>query len=577
MNQNKISKRQLKRMLFIEGFGVSGLSLPAVAAWNSTSEGMIPMICYGIFLMILTAYFLWVSEKQEEGHVFVLHKWVAVLYLLRFLVHGIFLFCFFGLFIQTVYMPETGMLQILLPFGILLWYCTRTTLQKRARFLELMFPWIITIFSLLIFFSFLGLWGEAVPIPWTEDFVRVWKNGYYLLLCTTPLEFLFFLLPSVTENLWGQSSENQSEETKAARKCVWQTVAGIFLGNVLLWFFSVETLGGTLTSSSPWPVIKLLQLIRMPGGFLERFDILLAIFWLLCLIGVLSGYVFYGKQIVGDTLGIRRGAGFVIVLFLIFSVFVFPVNAQGWLEGFLFYKKWIDFPLMMLLPLFARKTILTKNEKTGIKTMVGIFAVMIAAFTLTGCRNQEDVEEKSYVLSLYVDDCGAGYEYWVAKADLSSMEEKEQNIPCTVIQLNGENLEDMAEKYQKTEVGELEWNHIYTIFLGPSLVKNEEKLGHFLQEWEASWQKSPNVLLAVCMQDADDLYQLKNLPDASAGQEVSRLAEQEEKKKEEKNPILCRTPVEVLREREKGQQEIQLYQTKLRRNQIVLGEYSFTF
>lgn len=584
MNQNKISKRQLKRMLYIEGFGASGLTLPAVAAWNSASEGMIPMICYGIFLMLFVAYFLWISEKREEENVFVLPKWAGILYLIRFFIHGIALFCFFGFFIQTVYMPDQGLFLILAPFGILLWYCCRTTMQKRARFLELMFPWIFTLFLLLLFFAISGLWGEATAIPMTEDWYRVLENGYFLLLCTTPLEFLFFLLPSVTENLW-EKTPGKWEDRDNGKKEVWKAAAGILLGNVLLWFFSVETLGGSLTASSPWPVIKLLQLIRMPGGFLERFDILLAIFWILCLIGVLSGYVFYGQKIAEETLGLRRGVGIEVFLFFLFSVFLFPISPGSWMAGFLFYKKWIDFPLMLLIPFLVRKNIPQRERKTGMKTMVGIFAVIVTAFTLTGCQSQEDVEDKSYVLSLYVEDGGAEYAYWVARADLSAMEEKEESIPCTVIPLTGANLQELEEKYRKTEVGELEWNHIDTIFLGPSLMKQEEKLEQFLRDWEASWQKSPNVLLSVCMQDAKDLYQLKNLSPASAGQEVSRLAKQAEKTKanhhffreKESDGVLCLTPVEVLKAREEGEEKIRLYQTKLRRNQILLEEYSFYF
>ena len=584
MNQNKISKRQLKRMILIEGFGAFGLTIPAAAAWTSDSEGLMPMLCYGIFLFLFTAYFLSVSEKCGELPAFALNKWAGGLYWIRLFIHGIFLFYFFGLLIQTVYMPDSGMLLILLPFGILLWYCSRTTLQKRARFLELMFPWVFVLFLLLVFFSVLSLWGEMEAIPWREDFSRMLENGYLLLLCTTPLEFIFFLLPSVTDHLWTESSESQGEEGDT-KKCVWQAVAGVFLGNVLLWFFSVETLGGKLAASSPWPVIKLLQLIRMPGGFLERFDIILAVFWILCLIGVLSGYVFYGQKIAEETWGMHKGTGFVIVLFLIISVWMIPANPQIWMKRFIFYKKWIDFPLLLLLPLLARRSLSDQQKKTGIKTMVGLLAVIVMSMSLSGCRSKEDVEEKSYILSLYVDDYEEGYEYWVARADLSAMEEKEQSIPCTVLHLDGNNLEEMEDKYRKTEAGEMEWNHIYTIFIGPDLIKKEEKLEQFLREWEASWKKSPNVLLSVCMQDADDLYQLKNVPEASAGQEVSRLVEQVEKEKEQKTQsvsgkktdLLCRTPIEVLKAKEKGQKTICLYQTKLRRDQVVLEEYSFDF
>ena len=64
MDQNKISKRQLTRMIYIEGFGASGLTLPAAAAWQSTSEGLIPMICYGALLILFTAYFFFLSFKS---------------------------------------------------------------------------------------------------------------------------------------------------------------------------------------------------------------------------------------------------------------------------------------------------------------------------------------------------------------------------------------------------------------------------------------------------------------------------------------------------------------------------------
>ena len=113
MNQNKISKRQLKRMILIEGFGAFGLTIPAAAAWNSDSEGLMPMLCYGIFLFLFTAYFLSVSEKCGELPAFALNKWAGGLYWIRLFIHGIFLFYFFGLLIQTVYMPDSGMLVVL--------------------------------------------------------------------------------------------------------------------------------------------------------------------------------------------------------------------------------------------------------------------------------------------------------------------------------------------------------------------------------------------------------------------------------------------------------------------------------
>ncbi len=189
-------------------------------------------------------------------------------------------------------------------------------------------------------------------------------------------------------------------------------------------------------------------------------------------------------------------------------------------DGFVFYKKWIDFPLLLLLPLLA---LLRKPGGRLPRRVVAAGAVLVVMFTMSGCGRQADVEEKSYVLSLYVEDGGETYEYWLSTADLASMEAQEDSIPCITIHFTAENMEAMEEKFAKTQTGILEWNHIDTIFLGPKLIGNPERLDTFLKEWEASWQKSPNVLLSVCLQTPEELLDIKNIPEGAAGQEISRL------------------------------------------------------
>lgn len=583
MNQNKISKRQLTRMIYIEGFGASGLTFPAAAAFGSVSEGMLPMLCYGIFLVILTAYLLWAVGRYENsegvktysGVGFIMNRWIGWIYVIRFFINGMALFCFFGYSIQKIYMPDAGLFKILLPFAFLLWYCAQTTLQKRARFLELLFPWIAGIFFVMLFFAFLGLQGDIRMLTCTDSFSTIAANGYLLLLCSSPLEFLFLLAPTVTDNLWNEQEEKDLLPSDFSSVTVWKAVAGVFCWNLLLWFFTVETIGGPLTAASPWPVIKMMQLIRLPGGFLERFDILLAVFWILCMIGILSGYLYYGRRI-GESVTFghkmskkeKQMASWMIALAVIFMLGIACFLSPSYVfNKFVLYKKWIDFPLLVLLPLLAGG--IGKWNRRD-KKVIGILPFLLLCLVLCGCRKQADVEEKSYVLSLYVDCHEGKYEYQVAKADLAAMEEKEDSIPCVVSEYKGKSIKEMEEQYQKMEVGELEWNHIYTIFLGSGIVNNQEKLEEFLEEWEDSWQKSPGALLCVCLEDPEKLFDLKNLPEGAAGQEVSRLAEQEEQ-------ILCRTPIEVLKARGEGADNIYLYQVTVEDERMELSRKHLMF
>ena len=51
MYENKISARQLRRMIFIETFGAGALSIPAFACYKE-QNGFWSLIFYGVFLAV---------------------------------------------------------------------------------------------------------------------------------------------------------------------------------------------------------------------------------------------------------------------------------------------------------------------------------------------------------------------------------------------------------------------------------------------------------------------------------------------------------------------------------------------
>ena len=633
LQKNKISPRQLRRMLFIEMFGTGALSVPALACYQGQS-GFWSVLFYGIFLIIITMYFSFLSDKMQNISLNTFScQTIRLIYGIRFFLNAIGLFCFFGKTIQTVYMPESGFCFILFPAAVLLWYSLHTTLQKRARFLELTFPWIISMYLIAVILSFLGIRNAAhldtVRGIWPDIFsgtpFQNMKNAYFLLLCSSPVEFLLFLKPMMQEKAETQilkpalqektgaqilkpavqeKPEAQKEKKKNSIHIV-ATVGGVILCNVLFVFLSVRTLGQNLTSQSMWPVIKMMQLIRLPGGFLERFDILPITFWLLCMIAVLSGYLYYARNAVEplleNVIGKKESeqsmensnlkticlTGTASIFLLIFTCFVEKQSALWML--YLKYKAFVDFPLSLFLPLFLycistgykqnEKTIQKKEmkpnreirqdkkenqyfSKTIIKKLRYSFILIITfcIFSLTGCQTLTDVEEKNYILSMYVDypsdsktknktsDKADVYEFWVAHADLSKMEEHDVEIPCQVTKINARSLQELEEKYKKTVPGKAEWNHIYTIFLGTEVAADKTACTRLLKEWDDDWQKSPNVLLALCPQSPEELYKMKKIPDGAAGQEAYLLIEQNKQSDTGKTTKqICETPIDYLR------------------------------
>lgn len=695
MYENKISARQLRRMIFIEMFGAGALSVPVLACYKG-QNGFWSLVFYGIFLAGTVAFFAIFSGKIINGENLenrkisfpdFLPQPVKIIYIIRFLINAVALFYFFSKTIQTVYMPESSFLFILLPAAILLWYSLYTTLQKRARFLELIFPWIMTTFIIAVILSFIGIEkamqignaGELWQGILSDNIFQSMRNGYLLLLCSSPIEFLLFLRPAAEEKeietkigkvekkeieketreveekeiekRAGKAEKKEIEKgtekakdknNKIIRNVITATV-GAFLCNAVFCFLAVRTLGPTLTSQSEWPVIKMMQLIRMPGGFLERFDILPVVFWILCMMAVLSGYLYYSWRLCLDT-SKQKGmhflfTGIVIICLLLFSYLV-EKNTFLW-TFYLKYKAIVDFPLSLALPIivytFQRKkedfddsertsenkekrndimkyketemleknrdakykknkisrentdTKYKRNKISGENSAVkynndkmieeqkmpkknnraqhfGVTIILIAfsaTFSLTGCQRLTDVEEKSYILSMYVDypsDEENAYEFWIARANLSEMEEQSDEIPCQITKIKARNLQELEQKYLETVPGKTEWNHIYTIFLGSGMAVNKSACTRLLKEWDNEWQKSPNVLLALCPESPKKLYRIKNIPDGAAGQEANLLAEQNKEKYSEQ---ICETPIDYLRAREQKVDKIALYRVTI--------------
>lgn len=133
-----------------------------------------------------------------------------------------------------------------------------------------------------------------------------------------------------------------------------------------------------------------------------------------------------------------------------------------------------------------------KNNKQ-VKYFAGITLLIFfpILFSLTGCQRLTDVEEKNYILSMYVDypaDEENAYQFWIARANLSEMEGQSDEIPCQITKIEARNLQQLEEKYLEIVPGKTEWNHIYTIFLGSGIAANKTACTHLLKEWDDEWQ-----------------------------------------------------------------------------------------
>ena len=241
MDPQSISERQLTRMLFMEGFGASGISFPFLAA-GARSNGVFSVILYAVGIILLAGYLLWISKKVyakdssllTSGAFALPGKITGSIYILRFVINTFFFLWIFSASIRQIYMQNNSLWFILLPLVFLLWYSTNTTLQKRARFIELLFPWIISLLVLMIIAAFFSKdIGQFAVLRKTND-PEIWEKSYLLLLGSSPLEFLFFLVPSTVSSLWNPQKTPLLFSGK--KRAVKKAAAGVIAANFALWY-----------------------------------------------------------------------------------------------------------------------------------------------------------------------------------------------------------------------------------------------------------------------------------------------------------------------------------------------------
>ena len=396
----KISERQFQRMIMIEMFSAASLVLPSVVAKQSGRSGLAPLLFGSALALFLAAYYLWAGQHflvpygeriWQEDHLWT-GKIYTILYCIRFFLHGLFLMVLFSSLIKEVLLPNQSTGLILFPMLLLVFYATRSNLSKRARTLELLFPYIfIPLFLVLILALFQIDWISLPGQLWREreGAASVALSSYCVLLTYSALEFVLFLYP-VTEKKKGKE-----DSFLLSIPCF----LIIFL-NVWIYVITIGMFGTVRTGKKLWSALYIMQNVRLPGHFLERLDILFLAFWIFSIFALFSGYLFYSEDFISRW-GNKKGKDHTPVYGLAFLIATFffciwKEDPGEILPFFSFYMRWIDLPLSLLLP--GLLCIKKKRKKGEILCLC-----FLCTLLFSGCQSRVDLEDKNYVLVLGLD------------------------------------------------------------------------------------------------------------------------------------------------------------------------------
>lgn len=341
--QYRISPRQLQRMIILETGSIGCLF---VTAWSGVNNGILTVmlsiigsLIYGGILMGIgrtDGGFFSITEHSLHGF---LWRLVWIVYVVRFAIRGAWILSYLELLIRET-LFDGSRLMIIIPLLVICAYAGMRTLVGRARFVELLFWWVVIPLILLFL---IGLWKADLGslLPGQElNIKELLTSEYCLMALFLPLEFLLFRMSAL----------------EGGDRKVWSVgMRGILLSGLwllLVYIVTVGIIGSDWGHESLLGVTDAMELISVRGGGLERIDILMILFWLVGGIITLSAYLFQGQQLLNRIVPYSRSIAVsaVIMTLLILILYFCFSDAGQWSEWYLQYACVIDLPLSLGLP-----------------------------------------------------------------------------------------------------------------------------------------------------------------------------------------------------------------------------------
>ncbi|MCM3257421.1 spore germination protein [Paenibacillus lautus] len=270
-----IAPRQFYILAFGLTIGTSILVTPSGLAHTSREDAWMASLFSLLINLLMVVLYIAIARLYPGQSIFEIHEKVlgkllgklfSLIYLFYFLILTGTLLGNLGFFLSSEMMPETPIEAIQILFLIAAVMCARMGIILLARVGELMFPWIVFLFMVLVLSLMPQIdWNHIKPML-EEGWMPVAKAGFHSSMFQELIVLMVFL-PLVK----GEKEGERALMRGAAS-------GGLVLSITVL--LSVLILGIEQTENSTFPAYALAKTINL-GNFFQRVEGILITLWIL--------------------------------------------------------------------------------------------------------------------------------------------------------------------------------------------------------------------------------------------------------------------------------------------------------
>lgn len=572
-NNQKISLRQIRRLLMLDLFGISSLLLPGLLSKSAGTDGI---FCIGAALVLALAY-IWILGqviKRMEGDYYSCMKKLTGTIISDLLM--LFYLFFFLLLSAFVLYQLTGMVRAwLLPEGsygvicflvlLLAAYATIRGIEGRARIYEILFWFLLAPLLLMLALAVRGI----NPDYWTPVFVSSWQGfgqgTLQVFVFFLPVFFIFFLKPYCAKPEKICSCARWAVGAAAGMNGV---IYLILLGN-----FQVKATGALAR-----PVITLMSMVKLPGGFFARMDAFMTAIWFFSLFALMNTGVFYSSHILKELFREKKTHySLLAVLALSFGLARWFYTYHNADNIYAWYLKNLALPVLVALPLvllvllaFQRRRdkgepgegkmlrksasrlgaepsvpdvkskglrkanlVIHRKQRQLQKVLVFLLSMFLLC-TVNGCSIRE-LEDRGFPLAIGMDKNEDGMALSFDFPDLSEASEgKNPSGKPVSFSVEAGAYYEAQKAYENNTNKVLDYNHLKAIVISQEFAADGKALRDMLSWLEREEVVAPNTCLFFAKEQASEILTLTEETSGSVGKYLEQMVETQEDFKENK-------------------------------------------
>lgn len=478
---NKVSGRQLGRMIFVETSGTTAfLALNTISKYGS--DGILMMVWIYLFALVYAMGCFKLAKamnKKESRKIYrLLRAFIMMILVAKYLCMAALVLNGIADVARLILIPDVSSFFIISATLASILYCINGGIEARGRASELLFYFVLI--PIVIICVMLVPKIEPVSI----------LPSFNVDLKSAAIDFLFlvwFFVPAEILLL----SKDCYDNTEKVRGKVYASISLSAIVNIAIYTSAVGVYGAETVSKMERPVLRLMQISGIPGDFLNRQD------------GIMS-------------------------VFLVVSMF-----CSAW--ALIYHTN------ELIKNLFLQK----KNLKVALKaTSVAVVLVVLAFFVFEGKYKEKfiaanvggmDLEERKFIMSIIIakSDEGLDFNYEIASSgNVSGSGEASPgstgNVGSEIELINAVNLAEAEEKLHFKNGTYIDYSHMKVLIMDTDILEDTELVKTIVTQMSDNVEFAENIVVcAIDLKDElnKDIQYGKNIEVVTKNQEMFKNSE----------------------------------------------------